>query len=100
MRSTCSRGSAMPDWSAEVRSRLPRLKSGPARENEIVAEIALQMEQAYADALARGVPEPEAERLARRQFPDWSALAAEINTEEKPRALGGGWQDVRYGARF
>jgi putative ABC transport system permease protein len=90
----------MPDWRAEVRSRMPRLKSGPARESEIVAEIALQMEQAYADALARGASEAEAAHLARQQFPDWTALAAEINTEERPRIFHGGWQDIRYGARF
>jgi putative ABC transport system permease protein len=90
----------MPDWSAEVRARLPRLSSGPARESEIVAEIALQMEQAYAEALARGASEAEAVRLARAQFPDWTGLAAEINAEERPRALSGAWQDVRYGVRF
>ena len=47
----------MPDWSKLVRERLPALHVRPERENEIVAELALQLEQAYADAIAGGAGE-------------------------------------------
>ena len=44
----------MPDWSRLVRERLPALHVRPERENEIVAELALQLDQAFADAVAGG----------------------------------------------
>ena len=43
-----------------MRERLPALHVRPERENEIVAELALQLEQAYADAIAGGAGEDEA----------------------------------------
>ena len=54
----------MPDWNRLVRERIPALHVGPERENDIVAELALQLEQAYADAMAGGAGEAEALRRA------------------------------------
>ena len=93
----------MHDWSAYVRASLPPLAVGPQRESEIVAELALQLEQAYAAALASGASEAEALGQARSQFADWGALAREIDTAERPvrgGVLAGAWPDIRYAARF
>ena len=93
----------MPDWRKEVRASLPDLAVGPQRESEIVAELATQMEQAYAAALAGGASEEEAVRQARNQFADWRSLAREIDVAERPprsRVLAGAWQDLSYATRM
>ena len=41
----------MPDWKRYIRTHLPPLAVGPAREAEIVAELGLQLDQAFAEAL-------------------------------------------------
>lgn len=100
----------MPDWSGYVRGHLPRLHVPPERESEIVAELALQLEQTYAEALAGGASETEALRRVEVQFADWRALGREINAAEMAVAarleparggtLEGWWRDLRYAARF
>ncbi|MGH9466479.1 MAG: ABC transporter permease, partial [Terriglobales bacterium] len=55
------------DWERYVRERLPLSHLPPARAEEIVAELAQQLEQA-----ARAGRDPEAE------IPDWPALARKI----------------------
>ncbi len=78
----------MHDWSAYVRRHLPATGARPERENEIVAELALQMEQAYSDAIAGGAGEAEAVGRAQAQFTDWKGLAREIEVAE---ARGARW---------
>ncbi len=99
----------MPDWKSYVREHLPPLAASPHRENEIVAELSLQLEQAYQDALAGGASESEACGLAEHQFRDWRALARDIDLAERGpvpalgvRALlfSGLPRDLRYGARL
>ena len=98
----------MPDWKRYVREHLPPLAASPQRENEIVTELSLQLEQAYQDAMAGGAGEAEAFEQARRQFHDWEALAREIDTADRtPGPLGrragllsGLPRDLRYAARL
>src|SRR5205809_1007213 len=98
----------MRDWSGLVRGRLGRLHVRPEREAEIVAELSQQIEQAYADAIAAGVPEAEAARRAEEQLGGWDRLTAEIEAAERaapPRPeyregfFTGAWQDVRFALR-
>src|SRR5436190_17408011 len=91
----------MYNWREHVRGRLPKLAVSPERENEIVAELALQMEQAQADAMAAGASEEDAVRRAIAQFSDWKTLAREIELAEVPvaRWWTGLSQDLRYAAR-
>ena len=90
----------MPDWNRYVRGHLPPLHVSPAREAEIVAELALQLEQAYSDALLRGLAEEEAARSAVEPFGDWNVIAREIDAEERrepPKlesAPGGLWSGI------
>ena len=98
----------MPDWRAYVREHLPPLHVTPEREGEIVAELALQLEQAAGDAEAAGASAAEALRQAERQLGGWERLAREINAEERsapaPESRAGwfaGWGgDIRYALRF
>lgn len=94
----------MRDWRGLIRGHLPPLAVGPERESEIIAELALQLEQAYTDALTGGASEQEALRRAEAQVRDWNSLAREIETAERIEApqplLAGGWGDIRYALRF
>ena len=91
----------MPDWSRVVRERLPALHVRPERENEIVAELALQLEQAYTDAIAGGAGEDEARRRALGQMGDWDKLGHGVDVPERRAGLtAGGLHDLRYALRF
>ncbi|HKM91890.1 MAG TPA: ABC transporter permease [Candidatus Acidoferrales bacterium] len=76
----------MPDWKQFVRERLGSLGVSGPREQEIVEEIAQQLEQVYADALARGASEAGAQQVAAATVPDWAGLAREIRLAERPIA--------------
>ena len=91
----------MPDWRKLVRERLPALHVRPERENEIVAELALQLEQAYAEAVAGGADGGEAERRALAQMGDWNKLGQGIDVSERRAGYtAGGLHDLRYALRF
>ncbi len=91
----------MPDWQRLVRDRLPALHVRPERESEIVAELALQVEQAYTDAVAGGAGEEEALRRALAQLGDWDKLGRGIDvSERRARFAAGGLHDLRYALRF
>jgi hypothetical protein len=91
----------MHDWREYVRRRLPVTGVRPERENEIVAELGLQMEQAHADAIASGASEQEALARATAQFADWKGLAREIERAEDrgARWWTGAGGDFRTAAR-
>ncbi len=74
----------MRDWRQFVREKLPPLRLSGARETEIVEELALQLEQSNADAIARGASCADAEARAAGQIRDWTLLAAEIRRAETP----------------
>jgi putative ABC transport system permease protein len=76
----------MRDWKQFVREHLPPLGLSGAREQEIVEEIALQLEGSYSDARARGATPTEAEAHAIAQISDWNELANEIRRAEQPIA--------------
>jgi len=100
----------MPDWREYVRGHLPRLDVPLERESEIVAELALQLDQTYAEALAGGASDADARRRAEQQFANWPELAREIDAAEariaaqlEPKRggmLAGCWHDLRYAFRF
>jgi len=73
----------MPDWKSYVREHLPPLRLSGAREQEVIEELAQQLEETYAEALAGGATETEAAARAAAQFPDWSAVAREIELAEQ-----------------
>jgi predicted permease len=97
----------MRDWRAYVVERLPEMSIPAARESEIVAELSMHLEQAYADACAAGCAEAEALQKVEARFANWRELAREIERSELPappeRPAGpftGAANDIRYALRF
>src|SRR5262247_3501696 len=103
----------MPDWKPEIRQRLARLQLAPTRENAIVEELAQHLDEYYAELLACGMSEAEAQRQVLTELNENDLLARELRRVERPVApepiiLGTNrrsnmiadlWQDLRYGAR-
>src|SRR5215510_13279173 len=104
----------MPDWKAEIRTRLVGSQLTPTREAAIVEELAQYLEDCYAELLASGVTPAEAERQTRWELSGSELLARELRRAERqvhqePIVLGTNrrtnmiadlWQDLRYGARM
>ncbi len=103
-----------PNWQQIVRRRLAVLRLPPAREIEIVEEVALHLEAIYDDALSEGLSEAEAQSCAVQSY-DWHLLECELGRVERqwhpPAATlewlerKGGmqmeslWQDLRFAVR-
>jgi len=91
----------MRDFTAIVRRNLGLLPLAPEREAEIVTELAEQLEDAYGDALGRGLPKARALTEALEQFGDWGKVRRAILSAEmgenimwpQPSAVSrrGGW---------
>lgn len=73
------------DWSAYVRAQLPPLDLDPAREADIVEEIAQQIEGTYDESRARGADDATARQAALETVKDWSLLARQIVGAERSR---------------
>lgn len=68
----------MFDWKMLVRRKLGPLPIDPAKEEEIVDELAGQLESSYQEELARGVGHAKAARVSLQHFQDWEKLRGEI----------------------
>ena len=106
----------MRDWKDEIRKRIAVLNLDPAREAEIVDELAQHMEDRYAELLARGFTPEEASRAALSEVSESEILARDLPRVERqvtqePVVLGTNqrgrgkliadlWQDLRYGSRM
>ncbi len=104
----------MPDWKQEIGQRLAGLKLDPAREAEIVEELAQHLYDRYAELRSGGATEEEAAQAALAELSEHELLAQELRRVERevalePIVLGTNrrsnlfadlWQDLRYGARM
>jgi len=113
----------MPDWPQYVRQNLRMSGSRVEREAEVIEELGQQLEDAYAEALNRGLSPSQAEAAAKRHIADWSALAKQVERSRRGResamstlqnraedrgiaTLGnfslftGSMQDIRYALRM
>jgi hypothetical protein len=68
----------MPDWGKIVREKLGTLPLTNGRGDEVLEELAQQLESAYEEALAQGMNEQEAMRRSLAQFKDWEKLRSEV----------------------
>lgn len=68
----------MPDWKKIVREKLGRLPLNNGRQEEVIDELAQQLESAYEEAIADGTSEPEALRRSLAQFSDWEKLRRDV----------------------
>ncbi|MBV9437230.1 MAG: ABC transporter permease [Acidobacteria bacterium] len=73
----------MPDWKAYVRRNLRLVNLRPEREGEIVEDLAQQFEDAYRDALLRGLSEEHAELAARQHICDWNSFSDQLSHSQK-----------------
>jgi len=103
----------MGPWHEEIRRRLEGLRLAPAREAEIVEELAQHLEEEYRRATARGAGEAEARQHALALLSDGRLLAEGLRAVERMatepvvpgRTRSGSlaadlWQDARYAARM
>jgi hypothetical protein len=103
----------MPEWKDEIRKRLAPARLDPAREAEIVEDLAQHLEDHYEEALAGGSTAEQARRAALGELSDSDALTRGLRQGGRrapaelppPGAARGGnviedlWQDVRYSVR-
>jgi predicted permease len=68
----------MPDWKTYVRARLQADGLRPDREKDVVDDLAAQLEDAYREAIGRGLTPADAEAAAIAHVPDWPALARQV----------------------
>src|SRR5687767_13877756 len=99
------------NWRSHVRNHLPPLDVSAERENEIIDELAVQLEATFDRARANSEDEDTAMKLALAEVPDWNALARTLGRIERPHvqppAVGAGSggimsglvQDLRYALR-
>ncbi|HEU5450434.1 MAG TPA: ABC transporter permease [Terriglobales bacterium] len=78
----------MFDFREYVRQNL-RLRGVQAqREAEIVEDLAQQLDDAYGEALARGLTETESVAAAQRHISDWAVLARQLAASRRVRLSG------------
>ncbi|MGH9433919.1 MAG: ABC transporter permease, partial [Terriglobia bacterium] len=104
----------MTEWKDEITKRLSGLKLEPAREAEIVEELAQHLEDRCQELMASGLAEEEVRTTVLRELANADLLARELRRIEREvtpvrTRLGGGpgknlladlWQDARYGVRM
>jgi hypothetical protein len=103
----------MPDWIPYVRARLAAARLDPARELDIVQELAQHLEDRYAELLRDGLPPNEARARALDELRDHALMREQLReverletpvaiTGEPPRGrwVSGIWQDIRYSYRL
>jgi predicted permease len=103
----------MPDWKAEIGTRLANLKLEPAREAAIIEELTQYLDDCHAELLAAGATEAEAYRQTLTELDGSEALAHELRraeqqapqellilgTNRRTNMIADLWQDLRYAAR-
>ena len=103
----------MPDWKKEIRRRIARLKLAPARESEIVEELAQHLDDRYRALLAGGASDIDAERLILAElsenelFSELKRVEREIpsepiftGTNRNINIVADIWNDLRFGMRM
>src|ERR1700682_2263583 len=74
----------MHDWTRYAQEHLGFLRVRPEREAEVIRELSGQLEETYRAALASGASEADPFARGASWFPDWNALARDIEAAERP----------------
>jgi putative ABC transport system permease protein len=103
----------MPDWKKEITRRMSRLQLAPARESEIVEELAQHLDDRYQELLSEGTADSEARRLTLAELSENELFRelknVERKTEPEPIVIGTNrkinmiadiGKDLRYGLRM
>ncbi|MFL6513578.1 MAG: ABC transporter permease, partial [Chthoniobacterales bacterium] len=103
----------MPDFKADIKKQLVKLKLAPTRESEIVEELSQHLEDQYDQSISRGTSEEEARAAAFASLTENDVLTRELKRVERrvadePLVSGNPSgrnlvadvsQDLRYGIR-
>ena len=68
----------MLDWKKVVREKVGSLPLKGGRHEDVIDELAQQLESSYEEAVANGASESEAKRRSLAQFSDWEKLRSEV----------------------
>src|SRR5688572_30095353 len=103
----------MPNWEREIRRQMARLKLAPARESEIVEELAQHLDDHYQQLLAGGASDTDAQRLILAELSENELFnelhSVERKTPSEPIVTGTNrkinlvadiWNDLRFGLRM
>jgi putative ABC transport system permease protein len=104
----------VPEWKTEIKQRLAKLKLEPTREAAIIEELSQHLAECYAELLASGATETEAERLALAELSGHETLVCDLRRIERQVApehlelannrranmIAELWHDLRFGARM
>jgi len=113
----------MRDWRVYVRDRLHLSGIRPEHEQDVVEDLAVLLDEAYREAIARGLSDADATAAAEAHVTDWPALARQVTDSRRlavPRLarlearasdaaidgtrgagmLTGLFQDLRFAARL
>jgi len=77
----------MPDWKQLVRERLGRIHLPADTQEDVIAELALHLEEVSESARASGLGDSAATALALKEVQNWRVLASQISrtrSKEKP----------------
>lgn len=75
----------MPDWKSFVRDHIQLNELLPARQLEIIEDVAQQLEDVYQEALRNGLTESQAKATAEQHIPDWQWFSNEVSRSQ-PRS--------------
>ena len=101
----------MPEWKREIRQHLDALDIDPAREAEVVEELAQHLDDRYAELRGRGLDDPTARTAALAELSQDNRLGTELRPiiervpSTPPFGASSGsfsrtaWGDVRYALR-
>src|SRR5262245_52494450 len=102
----------MPEWKADLRAELARLRFRGARETEIVEELSQHLDDRFREMVSGGTAPDEATRLLREEISGTDLLASRLAGLRQARGLdpvqpgaprrryfADVWQDLRYAAR-
>jgi hypothetical protein len=68
----------MPDWKRLVRARMAALTLPPDVKEEVIAELAIHLEEIYEHARSTGLADRTAIKLALQEVHNWRVLATQI----------------------
>jgi putative ABC transport system permease protein len=73
----------MRDWHAWVRTHLQLHGIRPEHEQDVIDDLATQLDDAWREALARGLTDADATAAAESHITDWSTLAQQVATSRR-----------------
>ena len=77
----------MPDWKQLVRKQMATLELPPDTKEDVIAELALHLEELSENARASGLTNSDATSLALKEVQNWRVLSAEISRARSKEQL-------------